>query len=362
MAERRVDLVLAGSTGGIGTHVRSLAAGLVVDGIEVTVLGPAATESLFEFTAVGAQFVPVEMNPRLAVLGDVAVARRLRKLLHGDLVHAHGLRAGLLSAIAARQGHRPLVTTWHNALLDSGPSAKAWQAAARFLATRSEVTLAASGDLVAEAQRLGARDARLGEVAAPALPPQTRSREEVRRDLGCGEHALAVCVARLHPQKDLLTLVAAAAGWQGPPVLLVVAGEGPQRAELEAAIARTGAPVRLLGRRSDVADLLRAADVAVISSVWEARALVAQEALLAGTPLVATSVGGIPGLVGDAALLVPPGEPAELRAAITRVLTEPGLADSLRDRGGARAAQWPDEAAVVRFVENVYDDVLGRHP
>jgi glycosyltransferase involved in cell wall biosynthesis len=359
MAERRVDLVLAASTGGIGTHVRSLAAGLVARGASVTVIGPASTEELFGFRAVGAEFKAVQLNARVPLLGDVSSARRLRKRLTGDVVHAHGLRAGLLAAIALGTRRQPLVTTWHNALLHSGPQAKAWHAAARFVADRSAVTLGASADLVAEDRRLGARDARLGPVAAPALAPQIRSRDEVREELGCLDRALAVCVARLHPQKGLLNLVTATSGWQGPPLTIVVAGEGPQRAELQAAISRSGAPVRLLGHRADTADLLRAADVAVISSVWEARALVAQEAMLAHTPLVTTSVGGIPELVGDAALLVPPGEPRALGAALHRVLADPALAAELRRRGTAQAAEWPGEADVVTLVERVYDDVLG---
>jgi glycosyltransferase involved in cell wall biosynthesis len=140
----------------------------------------------------------------------------------------------------------------------------------------------------------------------------------------------------------------------------VIAGDGPERDRLADLIAALRAPVRLLGRRDDVADLLRAADVAVISSVSEARALAAQEALLAGTPLVATAVGGIPGLVGEAAVLVPPGDASRLGRALRSVLEDPALAERLREAGRARAASWPDEAAVVAAVEAVYRQLVGR--
>jgi glycosyltransferase involved in cell wall biosynthesis len=169
-----------------------------------------------------------------------------------------------------------------------------------------------------------------------------------------------VAVARLHPQKRLDVLVDAAAGWAGEPdaPLVVVAGEGPARAALARQVAGTGAPVRLLGHRDDVAELLAAADVVVLSSDWEARSLVAQEALRAGRPLVATAVGGLPGLVGDAALLVPPGDPAALAGAVRRVLAEPALAAELGRRGRDRAATWPDGEAAVDLVAAAYTELL----
>jgi glycosyltransferase involved in cell wall biosynthesis len=104
---------------------------------------------------------------------------------------------------------------------------------------------------------------------------------------------------------------------------------------------------------------LAAADVAVISSVWEARSLFAQEALRAGVPLVATDVGGIPEVVGDAAVLVPPGNPAALAAAVSHLLSRPELGARLVVAGRARAAQWPDEAAVVADTLALYRSLSG---
>lgn len=362
MTEPAVDLVLPTSTGGIGAHVRSLVAGLVARGHAVTVHGPQATEELFGFSALGAAFAPVEIASGMRPLADLKAARALRRGLRGDVVHAHGLRAGLVAgaALGRRRDRRtPLVTTWHNALLGGGLSAMAWGGAARFVARRADLTLGASADLVVAALRAGAPRAELGEVAPPTLPPERRSRAQVRAELGGGDRPLVVVVARLHAQKSLDILVEAAASLTEPRPLVVIAGGGPLRSALAAQIAALDAPVRLLGRRDDVPDLLRAADLSVIASRWEARALVAQEALLAGTPLVATAVGGIPDLVGDAAVLVPPGEPAALARAIRDVLTDPALAARLRAAGLARAATWPDEAAVVERVAACYVSVGG---
>jgi glycosyltransferase involved in cell wall biosynthesis len=114
-----------------------------------------------------------------------------------------------------------------------------------------------------------------------------------------------------------------------------------------------------VARRSDVADLLGAADLCVLPSVWEARSLTAQEALRAGVPLVATRVGGIPELVGTAADLVPAGDAGALADAVTAVLTDPARATRLAAAGPRQAQQWPDQAATGRQLVAVYRELLG---
>jgi glycosyltransferase involved in cell wall biosynthesis len=174
--------------------------------------------------------------------------------------------------------------------------------------------------------------------------------------LGAADRPLLLCVGRLHPQKGYPVLLDAAGTWAGrdPVPLIAIAGSGPSEEALAARIAAEGLPVRLLGRRPDVPDLLAAASVVVLPSVWEARALVAQEALRAGVPLVATRVGGIPELVGDAALLVPYGDSAALASAVGRVLDDPELAAELAARGRRQAATWPDDAGTAEAVVGAY--------
>jgi glycosyltransferase involved in cell wall biosynthesis len=95
----------------------------------------------------------------------------------------------------------------------------------------------------------------------------------------------------------------------------------------------------------------------VVSSNWEARQLFAQEALRSGTPLVTTGVGGIPDLVGDAAVLVPAGDPDALDAAVRRLLADPDLRAEYARRGLARADRWPTEADTLAQVSAVYAEV-----
>ena len=364
LAGRRVAEVLATSTGGVGTHVRSVLPAVVAAGAGVLVCGAAATDELFGFRAAGAAFTPVGISAVLDPVADARAVLQLRRALAGaDLVHAHGLRAGLVAAAALRApggSRRPLVLTLHNALPEGGGLKRRVLAAAERATIRgADVVLAASEDLAENAHRLGARDVRLAPVSAPALPPATRSRADVRAELGVADgRPLVVAVGRLHPQKGYDVLLDAAGRWGDGP-LVVVAGDGPLQAELQERITAERLPVVLLGRRTDVADLLAAADLCVLPSRWEARSLTAQEALRSGTPLVATRTGGLPGLLGDAAELVPVGDAAALAGAVTRVLGDPARAAQLAGAGRRQAATWPDEAATARTLVAVYRELLG---
>jgi glycosyltransferase involved in cell wall biosynthesis len=199
-------------------------------------------------------------------------------------------------------------------------------------------------------------------VAAPPLSPARRTPAQVRADLRLAPgRPLVLAVGRLHPQKGLDVLLDAAARWTGDaaPPLVAVAGTGPLAATLAARVRDRRLPVALLGRRDDVADLLAAADVVVLPSRWEARSLAAQEALRAGRPLVATRTGGLPALLGDGALLVPPEDAAALAAAVTGLLADPARARALAAAGRRRAATWPDAAATARRVVAVHRELLG---
>jgi len=361
----RVLIVVGTSTGGIGQHVRSLAAGLVARGQRVVVAGPKETEVTFSFTEVGARFVeaPIGVTPSPR---DLAVARTLARWVKGaDVVHAHGFRAGVV-ALSAGAGHSwlvagvrrtgvPLVVTWHNQVLAGGLKGDLMHRVEGAVARGATLSLGASADLVEAATAAGG-NAVLGPVAAPEPRGSTRTRDQVRQEMGIGDAPMVLAVGRLHTQKDYPTLVAAMASLQSrdPRPILVVAGDGPEESAVRADIAQHGVEAQLLGRRSDVPDLLRAADLLALSSVWEARALVVQEAMQVGLPVVATAVGGLPELVGDDALLVPPGDVQALAAALADVLDHPTEAAARAERALHRSAEWPNEDAVV-------DEVLGHY-
>ncbi|HEX6469605.1 MAG TPA: glycosyltransferase family 4 protein [Streptosporangiaceae bacterium] len=332
LAGMRVALVLATSAGGVGPHVRSVAAGLAERGGHVAVLGPAPTDELFGFTAAGTRFEAIDIADRPRPVRDIRLVARLRAMLAGaDVVHAHGLRAGGLAALATRsiRSGPPLVVTLHNAAPAGGLAKATYALLERVVARGAARVLGVSPDLERRMRDLGAREVARALVPAPPTPVAgAEARAAVRAELRVGHRPLVVSVARLAEQKGLPTLLDAAAEWarREPKPLVVIAGEGPLEDELRARVEREELPVRLLGRRSDVPALLAAADVAVMTSLWEGQPLILQEILRAGRPLVATRVGGVPMLLGV------PDEPPERDVRVRRVGGDRGDRRDHRDR------------------------------
>lgn len=345
----------------MGRHVRALAAGLTGADAHVTVHGPAATEESFGFTAVGATFSPTEIASGFAPAAAALAARSLRQELHGaDLVHAHGLRAAVVTS-TARARRTPFIVTWHNAVLDDAPLRRFQSLLERRVARAADVTLAVSSDLAARVRDLGGRDARVSPVGVNALPAPGRDVAEVRRELGAANRPVVLVVGRLHRQKGIDVLIRAAVGWSSREAqpLIVVAGEGPERAALSDLAQRLGVDLLLLGNRSDIADLLAAADVVVLPSRWEGSPLAAHEALHAGRPLVATDVGGLSQLLADGgAVLVPPEDPVTLAHRVGQLIDLPGKAVLVGNAGRLAAERWPDEARSVATVLDVYRELL----
>jgi glycosyltransferase involved in cell wall biosynthesis len=349
----RIVQVVATTTGGTGAHVQMLTEHLADAGAVVTVVGPQQADDQFRFGEVGARFEPVPIgslpHPR-----DAMTVRRLRQLTRGaGIVHAHSLRAGALAGLATPR-QVPLVMTRHNLILATGPSRRIHELLERYTARRADVTMCVSADLVDAVRAAGGDDVRRTFVTAPRMKEPQRDREEVRADLGVGERPIILAVGRLHGQKDYPTMIAAARRLADldPRPQFLIAGEGPAREELEQLIGP--APVRLLGESDDVPSLLQAADVLVMTSVWEAGSLAVQEGLRAGLPFVGTRVGAIPDLVADAGLLVRPHDDRALASQIKRVLEEPGLAKDLRERALRRAAALPGDDDVVAQVLAAY--------
>jgi glycosyltransferase involved in cell wall biosynthesis len=340
----RVAQVITASVGGIGRHVASVVTRLVQRGHAVRIYAPAQTVRAHILDDVGADTLP---------LG------RLGRLAGADVVHAHGYKAGALAVPVCRLRRIPLVVTWHNAVLGSGRRAKAGRFLQILVARSADLTLGASSDLVAEARRLGARDARLAPVAAPVLGFPTVPRDVQRRQLGIGDaETMILTASRLAPQKNLgMVLDIARAVRDHHELIFVIAGDGPQREELAQRVRAEKSSVRLIGHRADIASLLGAADLALLTSTWEARALVAQEALLAGVPLISTRVGGIEELVGNAAVLLDPDDVEHAVAELLELSQSPGRRAALQASGLARAASWPDEDQVVDRLVALYREV-----
>jgi glycosyltransferase involved in cell wall biosynthesis len=364
----KVAFVLGTSTGGTARHVRMLAAGCAARGVSAEVFGPARTDRDFAFSAIaGGQvsFTPVEIADRPRARHDLRAIRRLRRLIAAwrpDVVHAHGLRAGALTAIALAfirptvYDPRPaLVVTVHNAPAAGGVTGAVYRVLERIVAHGADSVLCVSADLEERMRAAGARRVGHAPVPAPPVPeagvPDTGVSAETRAPARlpgapAPDRPMVLAVGRLAAQKGFGTLLQAAPQWRDlkPEPLLVIAGEGPLEAELKAQAATLRVDARFPGHRDDIPALLAAAAVFVLPSTWEGQPLILQEALRAGVPIVATRVGGTPGLTGeDAALLVPAGDASRLAGAVRSVLTDRALAARLRQAAVDRWRGLPDE-------------------
>ena len=361
----RTVQVLGGGNAGSSAHVRSLSSGLVARGVRVTVCAPLEADHLYDFKGAGAEHVHV---PRSSDPASVAALRAA--CADADLVHAHGLHASFRSVLALSGRRTPLVVTWHDRATAEGARAHLVRLLERRVVRNASVVLGTTSALVDRARRTGARDARLAAVALPRprCTPEhddpDRLTGKARAELGATGRPLLIAVGALERHRGYDVLLDAARAWRAldPAPLVVIAGEGPLRAELQRRIEDEALPVRLIGRRDDVTDLLAAADVGLLPSRWEARSVLAQEALHARVPLVATETGGVPELVGDAAELVPYGDSAALADAVVRLLGDPARRDLLRERGVRQAATWPTEDETVAQVLSVYDELTQPRP
>ncbi len=364
----KVAFVLGTSTGGTARHVRMLAAGCAARGGPAEVFGPAQTDRDFAFSA-QAGFTPVEIADRPRVRRDLQAIARLRRLIRAwrpDVVHAHGLRAGALTAIAlafvrpdAHHARPALVVTVHNAPAAGGTAGAIYRVLELIVARSADSVLCVSPDLEERMRTAGARRVGHATVPAAAVSAETRPARPLPGEPAPGR-PLVLAAGRLAAQKGFGTLLAAAALWRDlqPEPLLVIVGEGPLEAGLKSQAASLRLDARFPGHRDDVPALLAAAAAFVLPSVWEGQPLIVQEALRAGVPIVATRVGGTPELTGeDAALLVPAGDARQLAGAVRSVLTDPALAARLRQAAVARGHALPGEDDAVTAALAEYDYV-----
>jgi glycosyltransferase involved in cell wall biosynthesis len=191
------------------------------------------------------------------------------------------------------------------------------------------------------------------ELGADAPP-----RDEARRALGIPPAAIvALLVASLKPLKRVPDFVAAvrSARRVQPNLLGLIAGDGPLAAQVRAS-AEGDPAIRMLGFRNDVARLLAAADMLVLTSQYEAAPMAVLEAMAAGLPVVATRVGAVPELVadGESGVLFAPGDTAALREALVRLAGDPPGRARLGSAGRRRCAErWAAEAMTARYLQTL---------
>ena len=297
---------------------------------------------------------------------SLAYAWRLRRLLKGeqfDLVHAHIYASIAAAAIATLETDVPLVITEH-----TEASWQDWRArwVSRWVYRRAARIIAVSTPI---RRRLIERDdvhPDLITIVPNAVASASEPHADAPLPTELRKRPLVGVVARLQPEKGVSSFLKAAArvAPQFPEAHFVVAGDGPFRQELVALTENLdlGSRVHFLGFRADASALMRSLDVLVAPSLTEGSPLVTLEAKAAGVPVVASAVGGIPDQVrhDKEGLLVPPGDTHALGNALLALLRDPPRARRLGEAGRRRVASRFSHATMVRQIEDVYRDVLGR--
>jgi glycosyltransferase involved in cell wall biosynthesis len=300
----------------------------------------------------------VERGARLAGVNRL---RRVFRLERPAIVHAHlswpfACKHGVLAAWLARVP--AILGTAQLFMPADGTAQPRWvlRAYRRIIAVSEEVRRR-------YVQDLGVAEGRLAVVHnAIRVPPALPRPLDLRASLLRGRpDYLVLTPARLHPQKGHAYLIAAAADL--PAATFVFAGDGPLRPELEAQARAQGVADRcvFLGERTDVPELLAAADLVVLPSLFEGLPVSVLEAMAAERPVIATAIGGTDEAVASEAtgLLVPPRDPAGLAAAVRRLQGDPALARRLAAAGRARLEQSFTAEATAREVMRIYDEVAG---
>ena len=367
---RILVLITLAETGGAQTYVASLLRALT-PGFDVIVAAHGTGPLCEEARAAGARFVALRhvhraLHPVHDALGLLELIRLIRRE-RPDIVHANSSKAGVLGRLAAALTLVPVrVFTVHGWAFKahSGLASALYLWADRLMAPLTTVTIC-----VAESERragLAAHtcSARRTVVIPNAIDGLAGSNGAAPSHAHDGPPRI-VAVGRLAAPKDPLCLVRALAALRERPFHAVLVGDGPDRAAVEAEIAALGlAPyVTLAGDRRDVPRRLAQADLFVLASRSEGAPLSILEAMAAGLPVVASAVGGVPELVadGETGLLVPPGDPAPLAAALERVVGDAALRERLGASGWARARTRFDLATFHRAHLALYERELARH-
>ena len=327
---------------------------------------PGATQLRDEAVALGvpAHAVPHANRPSRGIAGITPLVRALRQeramVFHAHQIWSLSCRYGIVAAALARVPARVATAQ----LFVEMPPLLGIDLQHGLLTRCLHRHITVSGFV---AERLRSRFAvpaskiRIVPNAAAAsvdVRPDPKLRAELTEG---GRRPLVLTIARLDAQKGITHLLDAAASV--PNAFFAIAGDGPDRASLEAHASSLGITerVRFLGHRRDVPGLLAIADLFVLPSLYEGLPLAALEAMAAGVPVVATAIGGTSEIVrdGETGTLVPPADGAALAAAIARVLSDRERTTRLASAARALVQREYSVESMVRSVSAVYEELLG---
>jgi glycosyltransferase involved in cell wall biosynthesis len=345
-----LHIVGSSKFGGDSVLVMELCHAAADRGYESAVL---ATDPIFQRQIMdqGIMLVDLDVIRRsIRPFWDVRAMRRLTDYLAGadySLVHTHTSKGGLVGRLAARRANVPaIIHTVHGFSFhdESGSVAESLYSGLERLGARWCDRIVT----VSEFHRMQALEHHIGSedqiIAIPNGVPNgrvetLRHRDIIRADLGVGDRFVVLSTGRLAEQKGLEYLIRAVQDTVDavPALMVLLAGEGPLHSHLDQLIDELGVGdfVKLLGFRDDVAELLAAADVVVLPSLWEGLSISLLEAMAAGRPIVTTTIASNREVTRDGAvaMLVPPKDSSRLTSALRDLAASPETREELAAAG-----------------------------
>lgn len=371
----RVLLLFEPPDGGAAENVVQLTLGLRAEGFEPELAGPLESVIYERARAAGVAVWPLSLERGYGrPHRDLAALRLLVGLIRGrhyDLVHCHAAKAGVLGRLAATALGKPVIYTSH-----SFPFVGDFSEARRLFSIGVERALGPLSDAilcVCESERQEALDHKLTDpsalhviynACAPCLkdiepdPSLSRMREG-------GPVAAAVTVLRAQKSVDVLLDAAPLVFERVPDARIAVVGDGPLREELHAHAARLGLDkderFAFLPFEAPPARHLRAMDLYVLPSSWEAFPIGVLEAMACGVPQVATDVGGTgEAVTPDTGRMVPKRDPRALAEAMCELLSDPERLEAMAEASRARHAKQYTLERMVAETAGLYRHVLER--
>lgn len=355
-----------GSVGGLETVLQSLATGQRANGHRVLVALVVDPDQ--ELNGLLTPFQQAEVDIEVLRVPPRAYGRERRLIrdlcvtFRPHVVHTHGCRSDVIDSGVARSLGVPTVTTVHGSS-QLGGITRLYEWLEFALFRRFDAVVAVSRPLVRSLRRFGVAQDRIHVIPNGWNGRAPRSdRATARTALGLPPDQFVIgWVGRLIPVKGADLFLEACAQLSDAPVTASIVGDGVERGRLEHLSQWLGVAdrVRFHGQVDDASRLFPAFDAFVLSSRSEGTPLVLPEAIAAGVPVVATTVGGVPDLVGPGeGLLVPPEQPMALAQAMLAIHADPEAAK--RRAAAARhrlETEFGPQQWLARY-EQVYDKCL----
>jgi glycosyltransferase involved in cell wall biosynthesis len=331
-------VVTGAEYGGAVAHVLGLVRADLRQGYVVGLVASPEKRLLTEIQNSGVQFFPDRyFIRRVKLVNDLRslwpLIRAIRKF-QPDIVSAHSTKAGLAARLACLVLRKPVVFTAHGWAFSAGQSTlkrrllPAIEHLAAIFTRRIICVSRYDLDLALRYRIAPASKMTVVHNGIDATQFLNIDGRRIRREFDLRDRPVLIMVARLTPQKDPLTLLAACQILQSDFRCLIV-GDGELRNAAEQFVKQNGLQNKIIftGERQDIPSLLAASSIFVLATHWEGLPLTLIEAGLAGLPAVASRVGGVPEIVQDGVtgFTVPPDDPAFLAATIKNLLDDPVL-------------------------------------